>query len=80
MKVKVLVFGIAREKAGAPQIFVDLAENATLADLRTAISRTYPDLASVMQYAFAVNQTYADDTCPLHESDEIALIPPVSGG
>ena len=40
----------------------------------------YPALRELSSLALAVNQAYARDKDPVHESDEIALIPPVSGG
>lgn len=70
MTIRVQMFGPLRETHGAT-VAVDLPAGATVADLRTRFEG---------RYAVAVNLEYAADDVPLHESDEVALIPPVSGG
>ncbi len=60
---------------------VALAEGATIAQLRSAIAEGYPKLAGILNsVVLAVNGEYADDRTALAESDEVACIPPVSGG
>lgn len=80
MKTKVLVFGMMREHFGAPVVEVDLAYPARVSDLRRALAQQFPAALRGYPYAVAVNLEYAQDLTPLAWSDEIALIPPVSGG
>jgi molybdopterin converting factor subunit 1 len=79
--VRVLLFAHARELAGADSVVVSLAMSATVADLRAVLAVRHPALASLLaRSALAVNHAFADNATPLSASDEIALIPPVSGG
>ncbi len=81
MKVEVKLFAVAKQLAGADTAVVELADASTVADLRAALARTYPPLAPTLaSVVFAVNAAYADEQTRLHPHDEIACIPPVSGG
>lgn len=53
---------------------------ATVGDLKGHLVEKYPALQDLSALAVAVNQMYAKDDDPIGETDEIALIPPVSGG
>lgn len=60
---------------------IDLEEvPATVGELRSVLSQSYPSFKNLSSWMIAVNQTYADDKDALHPRDEVALIPPVSGG
>jgi molybdopterin synthase sulfur carrier subunit len=48
--------------------------------LKTYLSELFPALKDLSSLAVAVNSNYASDKTPISETDEIALIPPVSGG
>jgi molybdopterin converting factor small subunit len=62
-------------------IEVELGPQATVADLRGELARQVPSLAPLMRHLMiAVNTEYAEDCQLLQASDEIACIPPVSGG
>jgi molybdopterin synthase catalytic subunit len=76
MKVRVRLFAILRERAGFDELELELPEGATVADALERLGPVAGDLKVVM----AVNRDYADASSPLHEHDELALIPPVSGG
>jgi MoaE-MoaD fusion protein len=76
MRVRVRLFAVLRESAGADSVELELDEDATVAD---AISALAP-VAGEMPFRLAVNREYADDTDPLAPGDELAAIPPVSGG
>jgi molybdopterin converting factor small subunit len=52
----------------------------TVAALRAKLVADYPRLSGLKSLMIAVNNTYAEDADPIGEGDEIALIPPVSGG
>jgi molybdopterin converting factor subunit 1 len=79
VKVKVKAFGISRDIMGEREVELEMAGD-TVAHLRQALGKNYPSLMRLTSLLIAVNQQYAKDTTPLHERDEIALIPPVSGG
>lgn len=53
---------------------------STVGELRQCLVSKYPQLKGLRSLFIAVNHTYAEDTLRLTEADEIALIPPVSGG
>ena len=77
--MRVLVFGPLREAIGAAA--VDVAEAATAADVRRLVAKARPAAADLVQRcAVAVNGEYAVDDTPVSPGDEVALIPPVSGG
>ncbi|MCU0449025.1 MAG: molybdopterin converting factor subunit 1 [Bernardetiaceae bacterium] len=80
MPFNILLFGITRDIVGRPQWQPSLAGPLTVADLRAHLYAQYPALASLRSLAVAVNNEYAEETQLLAEGDEIALIPPVSGG
>jgi molybdopterin synthase catalytic subunit/molybdopterin converting factor small subunit len=74
MVVSVRLFAGLRERAGSERIDVDLPEGATVADLLAAM-----DLAPRSCVA-AINREYAGPETPIGAGDEVALVPPVSGG
>jgi sulfur-carrier protein len=78
-KYKVRAFGVTKEIVGGKETTVDVT-GQTVADLRSQLMKNYPDLISLRSLMIAVNNVYADDTTVLLDGDEIALIPPVSGG
>jgi molybdopterin converting factor subunit 1 len=78
MKHLVRLFGPARDAAGAAEVEV---EAATVAELLAALGERYPSLREILAVsAVAVNCEYAQPDQPLAAGDEIAVIPPVSGG
>jgi len=78
--MRILLFGVYRERAGAPSIEIELPADARVDDLLAGI-RELPALHGLTgRVAVAVNRRYADGDSPLGPDDEIALIPPVSGG
>lgn len=80
MRVNILLFAIYRDLAGAGELQVDVPEGATVRDLlgvlraRDALSRL------PAEPAVAVNRDYAALDAPLHDGDDVALLPPVAGG
>ncbi len=71
-----------RERAGAGSVELELADNATVADAIAALGRErgLADLVARLPLRIAVNREYADEATPLKAGDELAAIPPVSGG
>lgn len=78
--VKIKAFGITRDILGAREVEVQLEDGRTVGDLRAQLASAYPGILALTSLFVAVNNEYADDTLVLNESDEVALIPPVSGG
>ncbi|MBO0934063.1 molybdopterin converting factor subunit 1 [Fibrella aquatilis] len=76
----ILLFGITRDLVGQNRVAVQLPANSRVADLMTTLHEQYPALAGIQSILVAVNSEYADTDQLLNPSDEIALIPPVSGG
>ena len=81
MKVRVRLFALARERAGAEWVELSLETGATIGDLREQLAREHSGLAAIVPHvAFAVGTRYAGDQTVIAEGSEIACIPPVSGG
>jgi molybdopterin converting factor subunit 1 len=79
--VRVRLFAIQRELAGTREIATDLAANATVEDAWAAVVQRHPVLAPGRpSVRFARNGEYVDATAQLADGDELAFIPPVSGG
>ncbi|MCB0696280.1 MAG: molybdopterin converting factor subunit 1 [Chitinophagaceae bacterium] len=78
--MEVLAFGIAKDIFGGTAINVELNDNATTATLKAALEEEYPELKELRSYMIAVNDEYAQAGTVITEADEVAIIPPVSGG
>ncbi len=76
MQVRVKLFAGLRERAGADELSLELPEGARVGDALEQVRWLTQDLPVVM----AINLDYADREAELHAEDELALIPPVSGG
>ena len=76
MKVRIRLFAGLRERAGAGEVELDLPDEARVRDALDRLRTITSDLPVVM----AINQEYADEDAVLRPGDELALIPPVSGG
>ena len=82
MRLTVRLFAILRERAGADTVEINLGEEATAADAIAALRAT-PELAEVLERMparLAVNREYALPDARLSPGDELAAIPPISGG
>ena len=81
MRVRVLFFGMLKELAGKPAEALDLPEGASIRDVLVHYEKQIPRLKeSISSLALALNQQYASPDAKLKTDDEIALLPPVSGG
>ncbi|HXW55347.1 MAG TPA: molybdopterin converting factor subunit 1 [Candidatus Cybelea sp.] len=81
MRVRVLFFGQLREIVGAANEEVELSEGARVEDLFERYGRRFPELVEFRpSIAPSVNQEYAEWRAPLRPGDEVAFLPPVSGG
>lgn len=81
MKVSVMLFAAARDIAGGNSITVELAEPATVQQLRRKLNDCFPTAGDLLgRSSISINHQYAVDDTAIQPTDEIALIPPVSGG
>ncbi|HEY2570192.1 MAG TPA: cyclic pyranopterin monophosphate synthase MoaC [Solirubrobacteraceae bacterium] len=82
MRVSVRLFAILRERAGTDAVELELPLGATVAEALRALSQraALGDVLARMPVHMAVNRDYADELTELAPSDELALIPPLSGG
>ncbi|MCM3783232.1 molybdopterin converting factor subunit 1 [Neobacillus mesonae] len=81
MKLSVLLFAGIAERIGTAKIELDINDASTVSELKTYLTDAYPEASSLIQSALiAVNMEYAPGHVIIKEEDEIALIPPVSGG
>jgi molybdopterin converting factor subunit 1 len=77
--IRVLFFAYLRERCGVREAAVELPEGATVEVLWQVLRARYERLPAEAP-RFAVNRLYVDNAHPLHDNDELAVIPPVSGG
>lgn len=81
MRVKVLYFAVLRERRGASSETIELPANGDVAMALAIIAKQHPEVAPLLPRAqVAVNQVVVVATKVLTDGDELALIPPVSGG
>jgi molybdopterin synthase sulfur carrier subunit len=78
--VRIKAFGITRDILGAREVELQLENGRTVGDLKAHLATVYPDVLALKSLFVAVNNEYADDGVILGDADEVALIPPVSGG
>ena len=76
MQIRVRLFAALRERAGADEVQLELPEGASASEALSRLEAVTGGVSAVL----AINREYADPSAILHEGDEVALIPPVSGG
>jgi molybdopterin converting factor subunit 1 len=81
MTVTIKLFAILRDKAGKSEVQLQLPDSATIATAAETLATKFPTLLNHLpRVAYALNREYAAKDVLLHDGDELALIPPVSGG
>ena len=80
MQVSVRLFAGLRERAGTDRLEVELPDGARVADVLAAMAATPVGELRPRECVVAVNREYAAADAPVRAGDEIALVPPVSGG
>jgi molybdopterin synthase catalytic subunit len=82
MRIQLYLFAGLADRLGGATVTAELpGERATAGDLKRWLAERHPIAASLIEASFvAKNQAYAEDAEPIGEGDELALIPPVSGG
>ena len=81
MFVRIRLFARLREIAGTGEVPRELPDGSTARDAWLALMREFPQIGSYeLTVSCAVNEEYARMTTPLRSGDEVAFLPPVSGG
>lgn len=81
MRVRLLLFAVLRDIVAAPELELELPSGATATTAWTTLRERFAALGAYdTPPMFAVNESYVSPTEPLRDGDELALIPPVSGG
>ncbi len=81
MKINVKLFAILKDKAEVSQLDLNLPEGKSVVDAVELVVEQYPSLKPfISKIAFALNEEYVSISTRLHDGDELAFIPPVSGG
>ncbi|MDE2860372.1 MAG: molybdopterin converting factor subunit 1 [Chloroflexota bacterium] len=80
MRVAVRFFAMYRERAGVSHTEVELPEGSSPAQLLVHLRSEFPSLPAEAPVLIAVNSEYVSDEAVLQDGDEVAFIPPVSGG
>lgn len=80
--MEILLFGIAKDIVGKSSFSFEKEDHLPVSvfELKEKLRGTYPEFRKLSSLAVAVNSSYAEDGARLNETDEIAIIPPVSGG
>lgn len=81
MRCNVLLFAIARERAGRASVELDVLDGSTIMDLKLMLARECPELSPLLPAVrIAMDGAYVTDDQPIRDGAELAVIPPVSGG
>ncbi|MBT8221514.1 MAG: MoaD/ThiS family protein [Bacteroidia bacterium] len=79
-KLKILAFGIARDIMGGSSVQFNIEMPTTTSKLKKALIDQFPEFIDVRSLAVAVNNEYSSGSDVILDGDEVAIIPPVSGG
>ena len=80
MQIDILAFGITKDIVGGSSIQVQIPEGSSVKVLKEQLCEQFPAMQKLTSLLIAVNEEYGDELQILAEKDEVALIPPVSGG
>ncbi len=81
MKVKVLLFASLKDIAGRRALEMELDDASTLKQVTEKLASLYPEIGRMQKSVrIAINQEFADEEISLNNGDEIAFLPPMSGG
>jgi molybdopterin converting factor subunit 1 len=78
--MEILAFGIVKDIFLTTSIDLIVDEDITVGALKQKLEGRYPQLRGISSYMVAVNDEYASDDSIIKNNDEVAIIPPVSGG
>ncbi len=78
--MKILAFGIVKDIFSKSTFDVDKKNASSVDELKLFLEEKFPKLKELASYMVAVNNEYASTNVAINDGDEIAIIPPVSGG
>ena len=81
MRIRVLFFGVLRDVTGLREDVADMPEGSRIGDVFESYASRFPKLKEIAASIVpALNQQFASHSAELHDGDEVAFLPPVSGG
>ena len=80
MKIRLRAFGIAKDILKSGAVELDEDEIRTTGDVKSYLSKAYPEFDDLLTFSLAVRDEYQEDDYVLADNDEVIVIPPVSGG
>lgn len=80
MIIEVLAFGIVKDIFGGSSVNLEVNNELNIEGLKLVLEEKFPELISLASYMVAVNNEYAMPKDSIQQNDEVAIIPPVSGG
>jgi sulfur-carrier protein len=81
VRLRLRLFALARQLAGAEFLDVELSDQPTIGELRRRLAEDCTPLAALSRHVlFSIDAEYAPDSAPIPTSGDVACIPPVSGG
>ena len=80
MQIDILAFGITKDILGKTLVNIEIPEGSSVQQLKEKLIASYPKMQELTWLLIAVNEEYGDEQQIIQAGDEIALIPPVSGG
>jgi len=80
MRINLLAFGIAKDILNGKQSVIEVTDQTTIGQLKETLLSQYPGFQKLKSLSLAVGTEYQSDDFVLSPSDEVVIIPPVSGG
>jgi molybdopterin converting factor subunit 1 len=81
MSITIRLFAVFRERVGQGSLSFEAAPDETVASVWARVAASRPDLEGLRKVTqFAVNGEYATPDSPVRDGDEVAFLPPMSGG
>ena len=80
MKIDILLFGITKDILGGERYVLDVEGTVSVERLKEMLIAKHPELDNLKSLLVAVNNEYGKPETTISSNDEVALIPPVSGG
>lgn len=80
MIIEILAFGIVKDIFKGPSVNVEVNSILNVEELKLVLEEKFPELKRLASYMVAVNNEYAMTKDSIQPNDEVAIIPPVSGG
>jgi molybdopterin converting factor small subunit len=80
MKLHVLAFGITKEIVAGSSFDIEVGDTSTVESVRILLEEKFPQLKQLACLRIALNNEFAEENQTVRAEDELALLPPVSGG